>query len=589
MATALIGALRVVLGMDSAAFERGATAAERRATALKKNLNSTFSGIASTFKSFGAGFVGGIFGGLSVSAIANGIQEVVHSVAELADQAKKAGVSAEALQAYGFVASQAGLSVAELADSFVQLNKRVGDAVLNGGELKDVFTANNLTFSDDAIENLLKVSGLIKNARNEIDKATIANLAFGRSGAELIQFLEQGPDVIRQMVNESYRTGHVIHDELTQRAKQFDDAWSAAWDKFSKTAKSNILDVAKDLANLGQATEDALAGTSSDQVASRLASARTELASLKQQLDDGVSGRVKFAIEQKVAQLESVIAVLERANSAVDVNRAGKGDLLPSPNSGGVPTNPTILPVKPDPAPRAQQFDAQVDAYKAVRSEAQSYIDSLEDESKALENEIATLGMSSGEKAKYLAIAEQTTGATDAEKTAIAAKAEQIGVLTEKLEELRAVQELATEVGNSLKDAFTGFFDTIAEGTKPVKAFKDSILQLGRSLVSTFANSAASSLSTIVGGDFLKNLFAGFFAEGGTIPAGQWGIVGENGPEPVYAGRSSATVVPNGSGNSNVSVYMNINNPIDPAGFQRSRAQMARDISGAISLAQRIS
>lgn len=308
---------------------------EKEATKTSGRIEKAMGKVGSSFKSFGAGFIGGIFGGMSVDAIVSGINEVVHSVAALADQAKKAGVSAEALQAYGFVASQSGSSVEELADSFVQLNKRVGEAVRNGGDLKDLFDANNLTFSDSAVENMLKVSGLIQNARSEIDKATIANLAFGRSGAELIQYLEQGPEALRQQANEARNTGHVIDGELVAKAKEFDDAWSAVWHHFSTLAKATILDVAKDLANLGLTTEDALAGTSNDAIAKRLASAQEELANLKKQLDDGVSGRVKFAIEQKIKQLESLIAVLERANAAVDVNREGKGDMLPVPNAGG--------------------------------------------------------------------------------------------------------------------------------------------------------------------------------------------------------------------------------------------------------------
>lgn len=42
--------------------------------------------------------------------------------------------------------------------------------------------------------------------------------------------------------------------------------------------------------------------------------------------------------------------------------------------------------------------------------------------------------------------------------------------------------------------------------------------------------------------------FAGYFAEGGTLQPGTWGIAGENGPEPIFAGNSPLTVMPNGGG-----------------------------------------
>lgn len=49
------------------------------------------------------------------------------------------------------------------------------------------------------------------------------------------------------------------------------------------------------------------------------------------------------------------------------------------------------------------------------------------------------------------------------------------------------------------------------------------------------------------GGGILSALFAGFFATGGTIPRGQFGIVGERGPEPVFATAGGVGVLPNSS------------------------------------------
>ena len=63
-----------------------------------------------------------------------------------------------------------------------------------------------------------------------------------------------------------------------------------------------------------------------------------------------------------------------------------------------------------------------------------------------------------------------------------------------------------------------------------------------------------------------ENLFGGFFANGGTIPAGKVGIVGENGPE--YAA-GPATIMPMGGGSS---VTYNIN-AVDARSFQALLAQ----------------
>jgi len=76
-------------------------------------------------------------------------------------------------------------------------------------------------------------------------------------------------------------------------------------------------------------------------------------------------------------------------------------------------------------------------------------------------------------------------------------------------------------------------------------------------------------------GNAIGNFFAGGFAEGGTIPRGQWGIVGENGPEPAFAGSGDLQVFPNGSGGGNSQVF-NITTK-DADSFRRSERQIARD------------
>lgn len=46
----------------------------------------------------------------------------------------------------------------------------------------------------------------------------------------------------------------------------------------------------------------------------------------------------------------------------------------------------------------------------------------------------------------------------------------------------------------------------------------------------------------------LARTFSGGFATGGTIPAGKWGMTGEKGPEPIFAGARPVTVMPNQGG-----------------------------------------
>jgi hypothetical protein len=56
--------------------------------------------------------------------------------------------------------------------------------------------------------------------------------------------------------------------------------------------------------------------------------------------------------------------------------------------------------------------------------------------------------------------------------------------------------------------------------------------------------------------------FGGFFADGGTLQPGQWGIAGENGREAIYAGASPLHVIPNAGGGTNI-INFHVSGPID--------------------------
>lgn len=80
----------------------------------------------------------------------------------------------------------------------------------------------------------------------------------------------------------------------------------------------------------------------------------------------------------------------------------------------------------------------------------------------------------------------------------------------------------------------------------------------------------------------LASSFAGFFAGGGSLDAGQWAIAGENGPEPVFAGHGGARIMSNpdaqdafGGGGRYVRQTFNIGK-MDKETFKPTRRQFAR-------------
>ncbi len=94
----------------------------------------------------------------------------------------------------------------------------------------------------------------------------------------------------------------------------------------------------------------------------------------------------------------------------------------------------------------------------------------------------------------------------------------------------------------SFADAAVGALNRVID--KIMNEALDALFQLG----SAGAGGKSSGGGFLGGiGNFFSSLFSGFFAKGGLIPSGTFGIVGEKGPEPVIGTSRGAMVLPNSS------------------------------------------
>lgn len=145
-----------------------------------------------------------------------------------------------------------------------------------------------------------------------------------------------------------------------------------------------------------------------------------------------------------------------------------------------------------------------------------------------------------------------------------------------------------------MNDSFKTFTDSLTDNlTAAVMEWKgdlDGLRGIFKQLAADlFVKPVMGSLSEGIGG-FLKSMagnFAGGFATGGTMPAGKWGIVGEEGPELAYGGRSAMTVFPNGEGPSGgggggTVVNQYISTP-DADSFRKSKRQIGGDMKRVVN------
>jgi hypothetical protein len=112
-------------------------------------------------------------------------------------------------------------------------------------------------------------------------------------------------------------------------------------------------------------------------------------------------------------------------------------------------------------------------------------------------------------------------------------------------DQLERQKDLYAALGQAGKTAVASIVDAMEDGVvtggELLGILGDLLIQAG----SFFMNQGMQG-----GGDFgnmLGTIFSGFFADGGLIPTGTFGIVGEEGPEPIIGTSRGAMVLPNSS------------------------------------------
>ena len=212
---AVIGALRVDLGLNSAQFTSGL-----------KNASKSLGGFHSVAVKLGAA----IGTALSGVAIGSAIKSAIDYADAIDEAAQKTGVAAEALSRLNYAAKIEGVGLDGLSASLVKLSKTMADAVTTptstaatafralGIELKN--TDGTLRRSDAVFSD---VAARFARLEDGSTKTALAVQMFGRSGADLIPLLNYGADGLKRMADESDKFGQTISGKTAAAAGEFND------------------------------------------------------------------------------------------------------------------------------------------------------------------------------------------------------------------------------------------------------------------------------------------------------------------------------------------------------------------------------
>lgn len=214
---AVIGALRVILGADTASFDDGLKSAQAR------------------LASFGAGMAKvGVAMGAAIAAagVAIGVsmKRAIDEADKLGKMAQSIGIPVEELSKLKHAADLSGVSMEGLSVAVGKLSKNMVAAAQDGASQM----ALNFQTLGVAVQNadgslksssqvLTELSGKFAGMQDGASKTALAMEFFGKSGKDMIPILNSGAAGLRAMMVEAEQLGIVIDTKTAKSAEAFND------------------------------------------------------------------------------------------------------------------------------------------------------------------------------------------------------------------------------------------------------------------------------------------------------------------------------------------------------------------------------
>ena len=206
------GSIVIDLLMKTGSFETDTKRAEKRLKDFEASAKKTAVAITAVTTA-------------AIAGLAAMTKVTINNMDQMSKMAQQAGVTTESLSSLGYAARLSGIEQNNLTQSLARLSRGMMDAASGTGEAKKAFDALgiNATTMRSADEALLQIADRFANMEDGAQKTAIAMQLFGRSGAQLVPFLNQGRDGISELQREADRLGITLSTSAARAAEQFND------------------------------------------------------------------------------------------------------------------------------------------------------------------------------------------------------------------------------------------------------------------------------------------------------------------------------------------------------------------------------
>lgn len=215
---AVIGALRVVLGTDTAQFEDGLKSAHDGLKSFAKGAAEVAAGVelAHIFEK-------------AVEAIGEFVKKGIEAADQMGKMSQRIGVPVESLGALTAAANLSDVSVEGLGQSMSRLARNMIDVAAGGvGPAASAFHYLGITTKElrslTPEQVLDRMAASFSKMKDGADKTAIAIAIFGRAGAQMIPVLNLGVKGMDDLKEKSASLGLVISEKTAKAGEKFVDA-----------------------------------------------------------------------------------------------------------------------------------------------------------------------------------------------------------------------------------------------------------------------------------------------------------------------------------------------------------------------------
>ncbi len=217
--SAIVGALRAILSLESAAFTSGLKQAQKGLT----NFSASARKLGGQMQKVGA--VASIAG----AAIVAGLKGAIDSADALDELSQKIGVPVEQLSALQYAFEKSGVSSETMAAGVGKLSKAMAAAADGNKASAKMFADLGIKVTDatgalrPAADVMAEVAGVFAAMPDGAEKTALAMELFGKSGADMIPALNEGKEGLAGLMEEARQLGIVIDSETAASAGKFND------------------------------------------------------------------------------------------------------------------------------------------------------------------------------------------------------------------------------------------------------------------------------------------------------------------------------------------------------------------------------